>query len=272
MTSPSPKEAAGDDKVDKYLGFMQESALRMQQLIRDLLNLSRSGRGEIQCRPIALDRCVDRALALFDDQICNANGIIRRDPLPKVLGDETLLVQLYQNLIGNALKFNDTKPPAIHFTAQKKNNQIILGVKDNGIGIDAMYDQQIFHPFKRLHGRHRYSGTGIGLSICKKVVTRLGGRIWVERDIEHDNDIPLNDDDGCSDSPEHGNKVSISTVKDAPPNNQSDPQQKQGQRGTWIRFTLVEAIDKAIDKMDKPPATPSPSVKERGIPSKAGTG
>ena len=213
---PAHSENGSSSNFLKYLGFMQESALRMQQLIRDLLDLSRSGRGEVNWKTVDLDRCLQRALEPFDEKISKMNVAIQQDPLPKVTGDETLLVQLYQNLIGNALKFTTSPHPRLHITADVEDGNMIFGVKDNGIGIDPKYTQQIFHPFKRLHGRHEYSGTGIGLSICKKVVTRHGGRIWVEQGIEEDSSS-LNDpmvEDGI-----HAN-----------------PHKKKG--GAWFRFTL----------------------------------
>ncbi len=212
---PSHSENGSSSNFLKYLGFMQESALRMQQLIRDLLDLSRSGRGEVNWKTVDLDHCLQRALEPFDEKISKMNVAIQRDPLPKVTGDETLLVQLYQNLIGNALKFTTSPHPHLHITADFENGNMIFGVKDNGIGIDPKYTQQIFHPFKRLHGRNEYSGTGIGLSICKKVVTRHGGRIWVEQGIEDDS-----------------SSLNISVGGEASDN----PNTQNG--GAWFRFTL----------------------------------
>ena len=224
-TTSNGGEGRCHGKIQQYLGFMQESSQRMQQLIRDLLDLSRSGRGELHCRKIDLDRCVDRALEPFEEKIARLGVLIQRDPLPQVMGDETLLVQLYQNLIGNALKFTGKETPHLHFTAHKKKGTLILGVKDNGIGIDPIYDQQIFQPFKRLHGRHQYSGTGIGLSICKKVVTRHGGRIWVERGIEGHTDL---------NSTHHtAREIEGHCDGDWLPNHATPKN-----NGTWFRFTL----------------------------------
>jgi len=105
---------------------------------------------------------------------------ITRDKLPEVWGDSTLLTELYQNLISNALKFSGDQPPIIQLTSEERDGDQIFGVKDNGIGIDPKYAQQIFQPFRRLHGRAEYEGSGIGLAICRKIADRHGGKIWVE--------------------------------------------------------------------------------------------
>ncbi len=105
---------------------------------------------------------------------------IIRDKLPDVWGHPTLLTQLYQNLIGNALKFCGDQPPIIHLTFEEREGAQIFGVKDNGIGIATKYVREIFKPFRRLHGRAKYEGSGVGLAICRKIVDRHGGKIWVE--------------------------------------------------------------------------------------------
>ena len=103
-----------------------------------------------------------------------------KDELPAVWGDKSLLTQVYQNLIGNAIKFIKDKQPKIHLTFEEVGGEKVYGVKDNGIGIKAEYLMQIFEPFKRLHSRGEYKGTGIGLSVCRKVIEHHAGRIWVE--------------------------------------------------------------------------------------------
>ncbi len=163
------------------LHYITDAARRMQQLIQDLLVLSRTGRAEMKREPTALDDCADRALDILADRAEQRGARISRDPLPVVPGDPVLLTQLYQNLISNALKFvPPERPPEIRLTAERTPEGWILGVRDNGIGIDPQFHEQIFAPFKRLHGQDEYEGTGVGLAICRKVVERHGGRIWVE--------------------------------------------------------------------------------------------
>jgi PAS domain S-box-containing protein len=169
-------EAAGKD-----LGFITDAAKRMRTLVQDLLALSRAGRATLKLERVSLGGCADRALLAVGTAIERTGAVVLRDELPEVLGDPTLLTQLYQNLLSNALKFADPgRKPEIHLTCERQQNQWILGVRDNGIGIKPEYHEQIFAPFKRLHGRDEHEGSGIGLSICRKAVERHGGRIWVE--------------------------------------------------------------------------------------------
>ncbi len=132
---------------------------------------------------VALDDCVERALVALQTRIEETDAVIERDSLPHVVGDATMLTQLYQNLIGNALKFSDEGRPAIQLTAKRQGNMWVLGVRDNGIGIEPEYAEQIFKPFQRLHGRDKYEGSGIGLAICKKAVDRHGGVMFVESEL-----------------------------------------------------------------------------------------
>ncbi len=178
-----PKDLGGalPEAAGKDLGFITEAAKRMRILVQDLLALSRAGRATLKRERVCLAACADRALLAVSAQIEKSGAEITHDELPEVLGDPTLLTQLYQNLLGNALKFAEPgRKPEIHLTCERKENQWLLGVRDNGIGIKPEYHEQIFAPFKRLHGRDEYEGTGIGLSICRKAVERHGGRIWVE--------------------------------------------------------------------------------------------
>jgi light-regulated signal transduction histidine kinase (bacteriophytochrome) len=168
------------ERAEKDLGFIVDAAKRMQKLVQDLLALSRSGRVDMQVESISLDRCADRAIDSLSMRIQESQAEIVRDELPQVRGDRTMLTQLYQNLLSNALKFTGPERAYIHLTAERADGQLILGVKDNGIGIESKHAGQIFAPFKRLHGRGKYEGTGIGLAICCKTVERHGGKIWVE--------------------------------------------------------------------------------------------
>jgi len=124
--------------------------------------------------------CAERALGILSERVESTGARIEFDDLPIVRGDRTLLEQLYQNLIGNALKFRGMQPPRIRLTADLANGKQVFGVRDNGIGIKPEYTRQIFVPFKRLHGQKEYEGTGIGLAICAKIVQHHGGTIWVE--------------------------------------------------------------------------------------------
>lgn len=173
--------AAGDlDEVENDLATITSAAKRMQTLVRDLLSLSRSGRQAMDWDEVDLNECVAMALDALQFRIEQENAVVMQDTLPTVRADKTLMVQLYQNLIGNAIKFHGAAAPQIRLTVETDAEGHVLGVADNGIGIKADYWEQIFAPFKRLHGRHEYEGTGIGLAICRKIVERHGGRIWVE--------------------------------------------------------------------------------------------
>ena len=162
------------------LFYITSAASRMQQLVQDLLALSRAGRAAVKTEPVDLNDCVNHALDALRICIDETEAEVILTPLPTVLGDATLLTQLYQNLLGNALKFVGEERPVIHLTVEREDDMWILGVRDNGIGLAPEYAEQIFKPFKRLHGMADYAGTGIGLSICQKAAERHGGRIWVE--------------------------------------------------------------------------------------------
>ena len=169
-----PERAAQD------IGFITDAARRMQTLIQDLLALSRAGRVAKKREKVSLGECADLALEALAMRMKETGAQVTRDGLPEVWGDSTLLTQLYQNLIGNALKFCGDQPPVIRLTAEERDGPPVFGVKDNGIGIESKYAQQIFQPFRRLHGRAEYEGSGIGLAICRKIVERHGGKIWVD--------------------------------------------------------------------------------------------
>lgn len=169
-----------DDKADKYIGYAVEGAKRMQGLINDLLLLSRvNTRG----RPFDFTDCnvlVKKVLQSMQNTIEEKQASIQTEPLPTVMGDETQLYQLFQNLIGNAIKFHAAEKPIVKIGAKQKNSTWIFSIQDNGIGIDPQFFDRIFIIFQRLHDRCTYEGTGIGLSISKKIVERHGGKIWIE--------------------------------------------------------------------------------------------
>jgi signal transduction histidine kinase len=168
------------EKAAKDLNFITDSANRMQTLIKGLLALSRAGRVPKKRERISPSECADRALEALALRVKETGAEVMRDKLPMVCGDSTLLTELYQNLIGNALKFIGEQRPTIRLTAEEQSGDQVFGVKDNGIGIDPKFAQRIFQPFRRLHGRAEYEGSGIGLAICRKIVERHRGKIWVE--------------------------------------------------------------------------------------------
>jgi PAS domain S-box-containing protein len=169
-----------NETARKDVYYIVEAAQRMRKLVQDLLAYSRAGRSAMNWEMVPLDDCVDRALDALAIRIQETGARLTRDPLPELYGDRTLLTQLYQNLICNALKFVRDRQPAIRLTADFNQDSWTLGVLDNGIGIAPEYRQQIFGPFQRLHARNEYDGTGVGLAICQTTVDRHGGAIWVE--------------------------------------------------------------------------------------------
>ena len=169
------------ERAQTDIHYIVDSALRMQSLIHDLLALSRAGRMDLIREELELDQCVQSALLHLDLLIKETQADITLTHLPKVFGDKNSLVQLFQNLLGNALKFTQKDvPPHIELTIEQGESGPVLGVRDHGIGIPKKFAEEIFKPFKRLHGIQSYQGSGIGLAICKKVVERHFGTIWVD--------------------------------------------------------------------------------------------
>jgi light-regulated signal transduction histidine kinase (bacteriophytochrome) len=169
-----------DDNAREFIAYAVDGANRMKTLIQDLLAISRVGtRG----KPFAPPDCgavLKRVLTTLQPAIKNNHARISHDPLPTVLADSGQLEQLLQNLLSNALKFHAEAPPEIYIGVKQLNGHWQFSVRDNGIGFDPEFAEKIFIIFQRLHGKEEYSGTGIGLAICKKIVERHGGRIWVE--------------------------------------------------------------------------------------------
>jgi light-regulated signal transduction histidine kinase (bacteriophytochrome) len=154
----------------------------MQQLINDLLSYSRVGTRGKPPSPVPADTALDRALDNLKLAIEESRAVVEREPMPTVTADDVQLTQVFQNLIANGVKFHGDAPPRIRIAAEARGKEWIFSVRDNGIGIDPQYQDRIFIIFQRLHERGKYPGTGIGLAICKKIVERHGGRIWVESD------------------------------------------------------------------------------------------
>jgi light-regulated signal transduction histidine kinase (bacteriophytochrome) len=157
-----------------------DAAGRMQTLITDLLAYSRAGRHDLTLSQVDCNKVMQKVTSALSKTIEAEEARVSWDELPVVAGAEISFMQLFQNLIGNALKFRSSEPPEINVSVINKNNEWVFSVSDNGIGIEPQYKERIFQIFQRLHSRSDYAGTGIGLSICKKIVDNFGGRIWVE--------------------------------------------------------------------------------------------
>ena len=169
-----------DKDADEFIAFAVDGATRMQKMINKVLLYSRIGKQSKPLRPIDCEDILDQVVANLAASIQESGVIVTRDPLPTVMANDALLIELFQNLIGNAVKFRGKKLPGIHIKAEKKGSDWVFSVRDNGIGVDPRHAERIFQIFQRLHGRNKYPGTGIGLAVCKKIVERFGGRIWVE--------------------------------------------------------------------------------------------
>jgi PAS domain S-box-containing protein len=170
-----------DSDADEFIAFAVDGCNRMQGLIQDLLAYSRTGTNGKPLREISGDDALHEALTNLRTTIGESGAVVTHDSLPVIQADDTQLTQVFQNLIGNAIKYRSAEVPRVHVSATKNGgHEWIFSVRDNGLGIDPQYFERIFILFQRLHGRNEFEGTGIGLAICKKILERLGGRIWVE--------------------------------------------------------------------------------------------
>jgi signal transduction histidine kinase len=169
-----------DEQADKYIRYAVDGAVRMQALIQDLLKFSRVGKKEIDLRPTDLRAVVEQAQKNLEAAVQESHAAIHWNGLPVVMGDASQLALVFQNLIANGIKFHGEEKPEIQIDAEKKNQEWLLTVSDNGIGIPQENWQDVFVIFRRLHTRTEYDGNGIGLSICKKIIERHGGKIWIE--------------------------------------------------------------------------------------------
>ncbi len=172
-----------DERGVQYIDFAVDGAKRMQNLINDLLAFSRVGRLTAEFAPVNLEDAFAQALRQLDVLIEEAGAVVTHDPLPTVVGDASLLVQLFQNLVGNAVKFRRDQPPRVHVGARADGERWEMWCSDNGIGIEPQYADKIFIIFQRLHGREAYGGTGIGLAMCKKIVEHHNGTMWLDADV-----------------------------------------------------------------------------------------
>ena len=169
-----------DQDADDFIMYAVDGVNRMQSLITDLLAYSRVGSRGRQFERVSSEVALNRALSNLLVVIDQSGAVVTLAPLPVVMGDVIQPVQLFQNLIGNAIKSCGDQAPLIHISADKQGNEWVFSIRDNGIRIAPEYFERIFSFFQRLHNRKEYPGTGIGLAICKKVVERHGGRIWLE--------------------------------------------------------------------------------------------
>lgn len=168
------------EKSLMYARVVRDSIRRLEALVSDLLAYSRAiHEYQVDQAEIDTEEALRVATSNLDQLIRSTGAEIRAIALPRLIAHPTQLVQIFQNLIGNALKYRSNLPPLIHVTAERLNDEWIFAVQDNGIGIPPDYHMKIFEPFKRLHGQ-QYPGSGVGLAICRRILERLGGRIWVE--------------------------------------------------------------------------------------------
>ncbi len=172
------------DKIDKdatdFISHAVEGANRMQWLINDLLNYSRVQSNESAFEQTSFSEILGQVKTNLQIAIEKSSASITNDFLPTIHANPVQIMQLFQNLLDNAIKFSGEMPPRIHISTDKKGDEWVFSVNDKGIGIDPQFNERIFLIFKRLHDRDKYPGTGIGLAVCKRIVERHGGRIWVE--------------------------------------------------------------------------------------------
>jgi len=169
-----------DDDARDFIAFAVDGAARMQGLIEGLLSYSRIGTRGKELTPTDLEAVFARATKNLEPAIVESGAIITHDPLPALMADDQQLLQLFQNLVANAVKFRGAKPPQIHVGVKNQGDEWVFSVADNGIGFAMKDAERIFQIFQRLHTREEYPGTGIGLSLARKIVARHGGRIWAE--------------------------------------------------------------------------------------------
>jgi len=164
----------------RYLNFAADGARRMQQLIADLLAYCQVGAGSLALAEVDVRAIADSATRDLQASIAEAGGQVTVLELPRLRGDARQLHSLFLNLVGNAIKYRGSEPPRVEISAERKGNEYRFAVSDNGIGIEPRFARRVFDMFQRLHSRSKYAGTGVGLSLCRKVVEAHGGQIWVE--------------------------------------------------------------------------------------------
>jgi signal transduction histidine kinase len=170
--------------ADQFIQFIVQNAARMEVLVHDLLDFSRIDvRGMDFFARTSCDSALDDAIANIRPLVAESGAVVTRDPLPYVMGDAVQLTRLFQNLLVNSIKYRNSDVPRIHIGSRENGEEHLISVKDNGIGIDPQYAEKVFGIFRVLQPRDRSSGSGMGLAICRKIVTRHAGRIWVESEL-----------------------------------------------------------------------------------------
>jgi light-regulated signal transduction histidine kinase (bacteriophytochrome) len=170
-----------DSDADQFIAFAVDGASRMQHLIQDLLAYSRVGKRGGELLDVSSEEALEQALINLRGAIEESGAVVTHDPLPRVMADADQLTQVLQNLVGNAIKYQRPGIPLIHLSvARDSEGMWLFSIRDNGLGIDSQFFEKIFGMFQRLHKREEFAGTGMGLAICKKIVERHGGKIWVE--------------------------------------------------------------------------------------------
>jgi light-regulated signal transduction histidine kinase (bacteriophytochrome) len=172
-----------DADADEFVSFAVDGGHRMQLLVQGLLAYCHVGTKGKDLRETSSGAALEEALVKLRGAIEDSGGVVTHDPMPTITADSVQLVQLFQNLVGNAIKYHGVDPPRVHVSAKRnRDSEWIFSIHDNGIGIDSQYFERIFVMYQRLHGQNRkeISGIGIGLALCKKIAERHGGRVWVE--------------------------------------------------------------------------------------------
>ena len=172
-----------DQDANEFIGFAVDGAKRLDTMTKDFLKYSQITHKKGVNNTVNFGHVLEHALTNLKVQIEENNAIITHDPLPTIYGNEELKIQLFQNIIANAIKYRSQETPKIHISATKEKNQYLFSIKDNGIGMSSKHIEKIFTIFQRLHTHDEYEGTGIGLAIAQKIVHQQGGQIWVESEL-----------------------------------------------------------------------------------------
>ncbi len=243
-----------DERADSYIDFAVEGAKRMQTLINDLLAFSRVGRTK-NFAPVDMNVALDDALSSLETRLEEADAVITGDPLPTIQGDRTLLTQVFFNLVGNAVKFRGEDPPEVHITVERQGDEWVFCCSDNGIGIEPQYAERIFVIFQRLHTRDKYTGTGIGLAMCKKIVEFHGGRMWLDtgaRDAENPEESETSDE---ADSGRTGTRICWTLPVDT----EAEAEETVSEEETEAAATVVNAVE-GTEAAESAPAEEAPTA------------